>query len=967
MSDLELLVQYRQGSQDAFAALVARHIDWVYSAALRRTHDPHRAEDVTQAVFIALASCKQLRKGTILSAWLFQVMRYASAKLLRSEARRRFHEREAAKASEMSANSGEAPWEQMSPFLEEAVEDLGGRDREAVLLRFYQRMSWAEVGQALGISEEGARKRVVRAVEKLRGAFARRGLVLGAGALVGALTAHTTQAAPVGLVHTIAAASLASGTTVAASAGVAKKALAAMGRKAILYKILLAGAACATAASTGGILLVLNTGGTGGARIAATSNAPTRPAVVAVTPTTEASTQPELRQTVQLAQWDVLLNDNGLNVIEQLQSTPVQTGSKVYDAIVFNAAALRGAVDQARKAGGVDAVAMWLNFAQVRGGPQIPDDLVPLNFNYPPGGENNVEVQGGGDGTGQMKVVGDDQVHLKLNYRKVRIQFIDRQTGTVGPESSGQSILYDGPLGAGESLAFIGSFTTPSQTPCHHLVVWEAFKTTQWQLFVPGPLLDNDVDWWCQNGPEGRLKVKNQAVLWAAAAKHEASQVLPAFEKKLEDGKIVAAIGMCRRDQWPYCWWDAQGQAVDEPWALMSTYSPQQPFWVALTLSGPEQAWTPNTPTGHPSDNRGGDLPGHGPHQILASFPVDQPSRFEVGIPVGPWQKVGQIRDGDSIVVDGRTYRLGGTFQARDNGFGVEFFGRNGSENLVTITAVLQDGTEVDPATYSLRQIATDRRSDPAPTFDRVPLSKVKSFHVWKRKRQWVTFSGFAAQPVKPPTADVSAAQLAAAVEAMQKRYSEGMTMWVWSTFHRLKRFEALAADPKTPMGAVRAMLEAGEKGDIAAVRHRLICNQDDPHNLVDLVARWIIASMSFQAEAVARFGQDAVIKNETLLSVNWCERSFAIPDWVSEPDGGLQERGDWEMAIVKRSDGEYYVDMSKFLTQLVSDRPDLLKTIHEVQQAAQSLKENPAMTLGQLDAAMTQPATRPTTQKSGN
>jgi hypothetical protein len=168
-------------------------------------------------------------------------------------------------------------------------------------------------------------------------------------------------------------------------------------------------------------------------------------------------------------------------------------------------------------------------------------------------------------------------------------------------------------------------------------------------------------------------------------------------------------------------------------------------------------------------------------------------------------------------------------------------------------------------------------------------------------------------------------------------------------------------------MGAVRAMLEAGEKGDIAAVRHRLICNQDDPHNLVDLVARWIIASMSFQAEAVARFGQDAVIKNETLLSVNWCERSFAIPDWVSEPDGGLQERGDWEMAIVKRSDGEYYVDMSKSLTQLVSDRPDLLKTIHEVQQAAQSLKENPAMTLGQLDAAMTQPATRPTTQKSGN
>jgi hypothetical protein len=167
-------------------------------------------------------------------------------------------------------------------------------------------------------------------------------------------------------------------------------------------------------------------------------------------------------------------------------------------------------------------------------------------------------------------------------------------------------------------------------------------------------------------------------------------------------------------------------------------------------------------------------------------------------------------------------------------------------------------------------------------------------------------------------------------------------------------------------MGAVRVMLEAGKKGDLHAVRRRLICSQDDPDKLLDLTARWIVASMSLQAKAVAKFGQDTVFRDAALLFLNGGELSFALPDWASAPGGGLQERDDAEMAIVKGSDGEYYVDMSKSM-HLVQLRPYLLTQSQRMEHVAQMMADNPAMTLAQLDAVMRQSATRPTTQKSGN
>src|SRR5687768_4767841 len=98
MTDLQILRQHVDDRDPrAFEQLVARHLDWVYSSALRQVRDPHTADDVTQAVFLALSRhARRLSEGVVLAAWLFRATRRASAMALRSAGRRRKHERLAA-------------------------------------------------------------------------------------------------------------------------------------------------------------------------------------------------------------------------------------------------------------------------------------------------------------------------------------------------------------------------------------------------------------------------------------------------------------------------------------------------------------------------------------------------------------------------------------------------------------------------------------------------------------------------------------------------------------------------------------------------------------------------------------------------------------------------------------------------------------------------------------------------------
>jgi uncharacterized protein (TIGR03435 family) len=214
LDDIELLRQYQEDhSETAFTALVERYLNLVYSTALRRAGSPPAAEEITQAVFILLAKkAGELRRGTVLSGWLYHTTQLTAANFLRGEIRRQRREQEA----HMQSVLNEPPptdeaWRQIGPLLEDAMAGLSTRDRDALVLRFFENKNLREIGAAIGTSEDAAKVRVNRALEKLRKMFTRRGVNSTTNIIAGAITVHSVHAAPATLVKTISTVAIAKG------------------------------------------------------------------------------------------------------------------------------------------------------------------------------------------------------------------------------------------------------------------------------------------------------------------------------------------------------------------------------------------------------------------------------------------------------------------------------------------------------------------------------------------------------------------------------------------------------------------------------------------------------------------------------------------------------------------------------------------------------------------------------------
>ncbi len=218
LTDGELLEQYAdRNSDEAFSVLVARHVNLVYSTALRKAGNPNAAEEITQAVFIILAKkAGTFRKSAFLSGWLYQTTRLAAQNFLRSEIRRSHREQEAYMQS-LSNETDLNVWEQVAPHLEDAMGRLSEKDRNAIALRFFEGKSFQEVGSAFGTSENAAKKRVAYALEKLRKFFVRRGVVSSTAIIATVISANSVQAAPTTLATSVSAIAITKGVTASGS------------------------------------------------------------------------------------------------------------------------------------------------------------------------------------------------------------------------------------------------------------------------------------------------------------------------------------------------------------------------------------------------------------------------------------------------------------------------------------------------------------------------------------------------------------------------------------------------------------------------------------------------------------------------------------------------------------------------------------------------------------------------------
>lgn len=221
--DAALLRRYADTHDEAaFAEIVRRHVNLVHSVALRQVNgDAHLAADVTQLVFTDLArKAAQLARHRVLAGWLFTSARFAAAKLVRGEERRRTREREAQLMQETDHDAGAAlDWQRVQPLLDDALGELRTDDREAILLRFFEGRDYANLGAQLRVSDNTARMRVDRALEKLRSRLERRGVTSTRAALAATLGAQAVTAAPASLAGSVATAACASAVATSATGG----------------------------------------------------------------------------------------------------------------------------------------------------------------------------------------------------------------------------------------------------------------------------------------------------------------------------------------------------------------------------------------------------------------------------------------------------------------------------------------------------------------------------------------------------------------------------------------------------------------------------------------------------------------------------------------------------------------------------------------------------------------------------
>jgi hypothetical protein len=673
-------------------------------------------------------------------------------------------------------------------------------------------------------------------------------------------------------------------------------------------------------------------------------------------------------QTV-MARWDVLLNESGMDPIDQVPRQAIDTKSVLYHASMYSdAAALRAAILTAKSTGGLEGAGRDMAVSQNPGGGGNTQLWMnrSLYFNFYDGTNDHPQLNGNGNGQETLTLAADGKVHANLDYKEMYIRFVEAQQRNELAIKEKPAILFDGDVSPGQALGMMASFKGSAGQMYYHLIVWEAIGIEQRYAEYIQHIQASDV--WCNTGPDGIRAAADVAAVWASGAKHDPSQVSPKWERKLEDGKTLRLIGLTRTDKWWFCWWDADGQPVtstSNAWIDSQQNSPHVFFNVEC--HGDAEEWKRQTPTNNPGPNRQNQNTGE--YQSINMFPAEG-NKAIVGVPVGQWEQIGQIpRTGGQIKIGADTWRLR---RAQGNGeyFYVDFQrvrvrGQNQPQenDIIALSAVADDNTELDPQYIS--QLTTHGYGDGSPNFQGMDVKKVKLFHVWRRKRQWITFEDVPAEPITEPPDKASPETLAAAFAAKQQRDQQAQVEEAKRSLDAVKQaraeWEAIPADPTTAKGALRALFKAAKDGDVAAVRKRFIAKQPDAGPMLDLTAQMLADSQSLWAMAVAHFGEAEIAglsqsQNGMPLMMNFEDQLVRQP-WQPTPDGGLQQN---DVVVTKGEDGEYYLDISKSLEHTPGEMGVELifrPMIARAQRMKKLLNDNPAMTPQQFREAISQPA----------
>jgi hypothetical protein len=685
---------------------------------------------------------------------------------------------------------------------------------------------------------------------------------------------------------------------------------------------------------------------------------------------------------IQIARWDMLLNQAGADAVKKV-GTPVDTKSELYQGMTCNGFEIRQAVADAMTNGGVEQAGRNLTYGQSFNGNDnlnIPQGLNLTYYNNPArnGLRMSAFFQQSND---SFQRHAGDALHVTLNESQFNGQMItgNRPTQIKVPAT----IQYDGDLSAGQAVAFIAPLTSGTQT-YYQLTVWETFHAVPevMQMFQ----MERNSGWWCQNGPSKLRKWTGVALIWESQADHLADDVPAAFVKKLDDGKELRLVALSRPSDAPFCWWDGDGKAVslDQNQGFNNfDGDPPAGLQAIVELRGPSRENQMRTPATQPVDlNNGvngrmvnGPIMVNGQIMYMNGAMSDVPfnesnittipegsTQVDVGIPVRDWKELAQLNLDEDKVIDGVTYGVHSVprnvpSQVAARLFQVILQVSAVTDNNLAISPVGPGGKEAFSNAYRpemfFRRSAVGRPNlSMVQQFQGMALDDVQYFRLCERDRQWITFDHFAAQPQTPVKMDFTSDDLTAAMKNQQQQQQliqqHAMENTIMQSGNRAQ-WEGASADPTTPMGAIKTLINAAGTGDEKIVR-QMISGPANASDGLDALAHYYTVSQSNWKKAVDKFGRGEVAAL-CLAGVPLHDLGALLYDvpWTRGDDGGWSAGADNNLR--KDSSGHYTLDVSFFVAH------PLDKESSDIQDRIAKELDQPNLTIQQFrDSALSPP-----------